>query len=146
MYIVGNPYTVYWTLHRVLVCFWTRTEATGSIFKHFIIYSAKYCVSDMQFNVRTSVFLLIIWIWWLPFGRYMCVWWHSAVSHTSISIIFKGWYIFYFIFFIFSWTISLYTISKLTPYTKIFPTITTCQALFQFFEGKNVQRPSGEVD
>ena len=50
--------------------------------------------------------------------RYMCVWWHSAVSYTSISVLkridiflWTLWGNFFFSnLFIFSWTDSLYTI------------------------------------
>ena len=60
----------------------------------------------------------------------MYVWWYSAVSHTSISVL-QNWYFFWTLWgqnsfstlFIFAWTDSLYTILKLTPYRKIFSTI-----------------------
>ena len=35
----------------------------------------------------SNFFYLIMWIWRFLFHGYMCVWWQSAVSHTSISVL-----------------------------------------------------------
>ena len=83
------------------------------------MYHVPYTAEPSIARVKASIYI------------YVCIWWYSTVSLTFISI-FKslmfflntvGKKIIFQLFFIFSWNNSLYTISKLTPYRKIFPAI-----------------------
>ena len=82
----------------------------------------------------------------------MCVWWHSDVSHTSISVKKKKIVVEFFgkkslSIFMDPFIVICIISQNLFPIGRSLQPYRTCQAVsIDFFDQKNVQRLSREVD